>query len=420
MTGRLHPREVITLAQANNTQAGPITLLGMVTAFDDPLGRRRTVRTDLLRPVDDATRRPVQVFAMGLGHMRRIGRVPALAIVAHVTGHTLALVQCLHHSGGQPHLHFLALQLVGHTVVVAQNLNVVVDVDRRLKEVGQFIPRGRQRLQCRLVQFQEQILPRVVQFLEGALVDLLQPHPHRLVQLVQREERVVAQWGQHFALDDLHAAFHLGAVARLARAPGDHSDAVVPGHVQIGRVRVRLVPARPRDPAFQVVGRKDLGRAAQAFKRAQVRVDPVGDLLGTCRLGVEVMARSQRRHKNLRVKRLAADWVVHRHGHAGVVDEQPLAGRIRLTQAHLDRLGPAPIVFAILAVPVPLRIGLAVFLPQQPQRHAPPLEFFVELGPLRNRTLPIPPARLRLPEKPNLQLLFRQLRRQWPVQPARR
>jgi hypothetical protein len=71
--------------------------------------------------------------------LRRIGRVPALAVVARVTGHALAAVQRFHRPGGQTHIELLSLRRRARCSS-AHDLDVVVDIDDRLPSASSAPP----------------------------------------------------------------------------------------------------------------------------------------------------------------------------------------------------------------------------------------------------------------------------------------
>ena len=85
--------------------------------------------------------------------------------------HSLAVVQDLHASRGQPYIDFLAHQLVGDAVEVAIYLNMVVDIDARLLPLAVLERRGGQWLQCRSLEHFQQLPTTAVHLLEGAIIE---------------------------------------------------------------------------------------------------------------------------------------------------------------------------------------------------------------------------------------------------------
>jgi hypothetical protein len=68
---------------------------------------------------------------------------------------------------------------------------------------------------------------------------------------------------------------------------------------------------------------------------------------------------------------------------AGPVHEHLLAGKMNLPQHWIQGARPSPIELAEAAIPIPLRLGLAVFLPQQLERHGLAGQFLMDVGPVR-------------------------------------
>ena len=165
------------------------------------------------------------------------------------------------------------------------------------------------------------------------------------------------------AFDDLHPGFDLGAVARLARAARNDGGPIEPGHVQIGLVHVRVVPAGPwsrRSSDCRARGSRSPRPGARRCGCASRSSRAVAGCAWLPRRGSDSLPAWRRRSGPVD---LAARRIRHRHGHAGVVNEQLLAGRIGLAHAHIDRLGPTPVQFAELAVAVAVRIDSLGILP---------------------------------------------------------
>jgi hypothetical protein len=75
--------------------------------------------------------------------------------------------------------------------------------------------------------------------------------------------------------------------------------------------------------------------------------------------------------------------VEHRHRVAGEVDEQLLGRPVRLAHGRRDRLAPFPVEIAEAAVAIAVGMLGSIFLPQQQQRHAAPLQLPVHVDPIR-------------------------------------
>jgi hypothetical protein len=89
-------------------------------------------------------------------HVTALRRMGASQQAAQVAGHPLAFGEALHRLGAHPHVQLLAHQLIRHAVVVAFDLDVVVDVHPRLLPLGVGETLGWQRSKSRLLEALEQ------------------------------------------------------------------------------------------------------------------------------------------------------------------------------------------------------------------------------------------------------------------------
>ena len=96
---------------------------------------------------------------MFLGHVLVGGGVATDERGAHVAGHALAAVQALHDVGGDARVELAPDQGVGNGVVVALDLDVVVDVDPNLLPLGEHVALGGQRAKRGAVELLEQRAP---------------------------------------------------------------------------------------------------------------------------------------------------------------------------------------------------------------------------------------------------------------------
>ena len=111
---------------------------------------------------------------------------------------------------------------------------------------------------------------------------------------------------------------------------------------------------------------------------------PVRQRLAAGRLGEGVVRSTQHRHEDLRRPELAGAGVDHRHGLAGIVDKQLLAGPVVLAHRALQCLAPGPVSGAELRVAVAaVREPGRVFLPDQLLGHAWAFELEMNGRPVR-------------------------------------
>ena len=105
-----------------------------------------------------------------------------------MTGDPLSTVETLNGVGGDAHVHLFFDERVGHGVVVAVHLDVIVDMDSCLFPLGVFVRFGTGRgPQGRFIQLLKQGAPGAWQFLEGPVVERLEQRPDGAVQLGQGE-----------------------------------------------------------------------------------------------------------------------------------------------------------------------------------------------------------------------------------------
>jgi hypothetical protein len=101
-----------------------------------PARHRGGGHTDALTPGDELGRRPLTVCAVRRWHVLGQRRVLAPQGAVSVYGHPGIAGHHFHRGGCHPQFDLAANQPVRHAVVVAIELDVVVDVDARALEVG--------------------------------------------------------------------------------------------------------------------------------------------------------------------------------------------------------------------------------------------------------------------------------------------
>ena len=121
-----------------------------------------------------------------------------------MAGDTLAAMEALDGEGGDAHVHLFFDERVGHGVVVAVHLDVIVDMDSCLFPLGVFVRFDGQGAQGRFIQLLKQGAPGARQFLEGPVVERLEQRPDGAVQLGQGEALTPAQGGKNPALHHLY------------------------------------------------------------------------------------------------------------------------------------------------------------------------------------------------------------------------
>jgi hypothetical protein len=167
-----HPRGPVAARQADDPQARAEALLGVRPAGEHGPGGRGSLGADRLGPPEDARRAPVAVAPVGIGHVGPLRRVMAADRAAPMRGDAAALVKDLDDGRRRPDVDASAVQRVWDTVVVAAELDVVVDVHARVHlPLRDLEALGGQRLERGPVEFPPERPARAVEAGERAVVE---------------------------------------------------------------------------------------------------------------------------------------------------------------------------------------------------------------------------------------------------------
>ena len=203
--------------------------------------------------------------------------VPMPRMRTGMARHADALVQDLDRGVGDAGLDLLADEARRHRVIVIGDLDVIVGRDPALLPLGILIGR---RSEAALsagrsisANSSSRLTPslRMILALRSATISRI-----AALSSIKREEAPVAQPRQHEALDDLHADFDLGLVARLARTRRQDRGVVVLGQLLVGAIDAGLIAAGRGDAGLEVVAHDRLRHAADRGQGVDVRADPVG------------------------------------------------------------------------------------------------------------------------------------------------
>ncbi len=188
----------------------------------------------------------------------------------------------------------------------------------------------------------------------------------------------MAQTGEDPALHHLHAGFDLGLVLRLPGSGRQDHGIVVLGELGRGPIEFGLVAAWPGDQGTGIVG-NDQGRyAANEFERTAHAGQPVGLGLSRGRTGEGVARSAEHRDEDAGRPDFAGVGIDNRHGRAGIVGEQFLAGPVDLAHRALELAGPVAVAGTEGRVLVAaLAGGLTVLFPEQRQGDAFLLQFLM-------------------------------------------
>src|SRR5690606_8573952 len=155
-----------------------------------------------------------------------IGRMRAAPITPWMRGYTAAAVQDLDRGRGDPDVDFLPEERVRYAVVVAEHVDMVVDVHARLLPPRVFVADLRQRTERRPVERVEERAPAALHLLKRAIVQDVEQPADFTVQLAEREEGVFAEPRQDPSLDEKDAGLDLRLVARPCLPRGQHHRVV--------------------------------------------------------------------------------------------------------------------------------------------------------------------------------------------------
>jgi hypothetical protein len=147
---------------------------------------------------------------MTLGAMLLIRDGQTASAAAQVRCDARAIVQDLDDRRCGANLHQLMHQVIGHTVEIGIEADVVIDVDASARPLAQIERLGRERLQGRFIDGCEHRRAASIALAEWAVVQLGEQFADGRVQLFQSEELVVTQRRHDPALGDLHGVFDFG------------------------------------------------------------------------------------------------------------------------------------------------------------------------------------------------------------------
>src|SRR5438270_13187121 len=123
------------------------------------------------------------------------------------------------------------------------------------------------------------------------------------------------------------------------------------------------------DPGLEIVADRLPGDAAEIREGADMRRDPIRQLLAPHRLDVGEIRRAQDGDEDLYRDDLAGETIDDLAGAAGEVDKQLLPSDMGLAHRRLQPTCPAPVQLAKPGIAEPVGRAGAVRLPRPRQRH---------------------------------------------------
>jgi len=287
---------------------------------------------------------------------------------------------------------------------VIVNCDVVVDVDPDLLAFGILVGNGRQGFQGRAIDRFVKAPSGSVHPLELAVVEILKLFGNGPVQLLDAEKGVVPKRRQDPPLGYLHCRLRLGLVFRFEAAGGDDDRPVVAGKLMIGRIDLRFIVTGLGHTGLEIVRNEDCRNAAVEGKRPGIGLDPGGKIFGEGRPCKGVAAGAQGGDKKTRFSGLSGHRICYRSRLAGIIDKELFPGPVGLAKTEIELVAPLMVPLAELAVLISVRIGLAIFQPQQTEGDTLASQLLAEV--LHRRQTPLPGR------------LFRRRRKQNGFQPA--
>src|SRR5712691_755191 len=368
-TGGLEPLRAVALGEAQDAEARAIALLGMRTIRENRLHQRGGLRADGAGPVDETRGGPLEVALVRLRHVGRVGGVLAADGAPPMGRDALAAVKDLDGRRGQARVDVLVQERVGDGVVMAVELDVVVDVDAS-PDLPVAVDEGLrgERAERRLIETLEEVAAAGAVEPHRPGVEIRQELGDPRVEGGEGEEGLVTEAGEDPPLRDLHGDFDLRLVSGLRRERRQDDGAVVLREVVVGPLQARLVAAGDHDAALELIGHDGLGDAAKELEGALVARDPIRDLLGARRFGVGVVRGAQHGDEQFDLDHLAGGRVDDLRFLPGVVDEQLRAGAMDLAHREPPALEPAAVDLAELGVAVAVRMLLEIFEMEQLKR----------------------------------------------------
>jgi len=140
------------------------------------------------------------------------------------------------------------------------------------------------------------------------------------------------------------------------------------GKILIGGIDVRLISAWVGYTGFEVVRNEDLGNTAEELEGVNMGSDPEREFLGRGGLCKGVAAGAEGGDKDLSLGDFSGVRIDDGNGLSAVVDKELLSGPMLLSERDIELVSPLPIEVAELAVLIPVRIGLLVFVPEELER----------------------------------------------------
>jgi hypothetical protein len=138
----------------------------------------------------------------------------------------------------------------------------------------------------------------------------------------------------------------------------------------VSGIQVWFIATGVFDACLEIIWDYDLRHPAEESEHTDVGSGPVGQVLAPVSLSIGIVAGAQYANEYLDLANLAGLRVDDGHRLTGVVYKDLFPTLVRESHRRIQPLGPLAIESAELTVAVPVRVGFAIFDPQQPQSDA--------------------------------------------------
>ena len=190
-------------------------------------------------------------------------------------------------------------------------------------------------------------------------------------------------------------------------------------HLGVGSIDLRIVETSLDDGGLGIVRHEQMRNAADHLEGTDMGVDPVGQRLRPARMRKSEARRAEHGDEDLRLADFAGQPVDDdRNPIAGVIDEQPLAGRVRLPHRRRQLRFKAAIELAKPRIAVTARIGGDIFIPDDHQGDVLALQLPMNRRPIRLGVAAMTPFGPVIGVKRRLQVAVAHAVRQGPTQPG--
>ena len=153
----------------------------------------------------------------------------------------------------------------------------------------------------------------------------------RRIDLRQAVKGSVAKPPEKPSLNDEHRLLNFCFIPRTPRSRWQNGGVVMRRHLGVGSIDLRIVETSLDDGRLGIIRHVQMRNAADCREGMDMGVDPVGQRLRPARMRKSEARRAEHGDEDLRLADFAGQPVDDdRNPIAGIIDEQPLAGRVRL------------------------------------------------------------------------------------------